>query len=747
MRSASADLPLPRPGGRLALAVIATALAVIVAGSAATAPLIVGLSRLPLVAFLGALVVTALALSRWRVRWALPLSLLLAIPISLLAAGWDPWQAPSHSLRQLHAMLRMIEAGTAGDTTAPDFLFFLAIWGGTAWLGWFAVRATRPLIAITPSVAIVATDVLNVPQEQGFSVLGLVVCCCALLLVTGYERSLGEARGRGVWLHDDVRWNFWQMGVVVTVLVLAVTAFAPPVSTVDHTLSLQNRLFQVGPDLQRSAGQGGTAAGSGTLLQYTRTVRLLGPLHQSNQTVFTYSSDLSFPGPYYFAGSTATLAAGGAWLPPDGTDDTGVLRRNTPLPWATPLQQQATAQFQVTLRSPQQVGPRTVFYPGQLEQVSIPTELLLRYGVAPENVVAVDQAQDSNGVPQSYQVTVAGSTATAGQLASAGTAYPAWVRPYAQPLSTRYLPRSVLNRIHGLALQATAVAQSDPYDEATAIQNYLRANYGYTLTPKSVPAGEDPLQAFLNHQTGGYCVYFATAMADMLRSLGVPVVLVNGYGPGTFDAATQRYVVKASDAHTWPEVYFPGYGWISFEPTPQPGYGTVPRGGTSIGCPSDICGSAGTAAGLGGQNPASGHGREGVDNGTGAAPATRASGFPVIWPVLGGILLALLAVLAWCGWWLSPRTLRMRWRRTGRLARLAGVPPDRSESPLEFGDRLGRAVPAVAAPALALASAVTVAAYAPPGTGPAREGAAAEAWSALRAGLLRQALRRRLSRS
>lgn len=747
MRSASADLAAPRPGGRAAIAGIAIMLAAIAAGSAATASLILGLSRLPLVAFLGGLVACGLALSRGRLRWALPLSLLLGIPISLFAAGWDPWQPASHSLRELHAMLRMIERGTAGDTTFPDFLFFLAIWCNAAWLCWFAVRARRPLIAMVPPAAIIATDVLNVPQDQGSFVLGLVLCCCALLLVTAYERSVSEARGRGVWLHDDVRWNFWQMGVLVSVLVLAVTAFAPPVSTVDRTLAVQNQLFRVGPELQKSAsGQTGTTAGAGSLLEYSRTVRLLGPLQQSNQTEFTYSTNLSFPGPYYFAGNTATVASDGAWLPPDGADDTGVLRRNTRLPWEAPLQQQTTAQFEVTMRHTQPVGPRTVFYPGQLEEVSVPTELLVQYGVSPENVVTVDQAQDANGPPRSYRVTVAGSTATAGQLAAAGTDYPAWVRPYAQPLNGRYLSRTVLNQIHARALRAISVAQADPYDEATAIQNYLRSNYSYTLTPKPVPGGEDPLQAFLDHQTGGYCVYFATAMADMLRSLGIPVVLVNGYGPGTFDPTTQRYVVKASDAHTWPEVYFPNYGWISFEPTPQPGYGTIPRGGTSIGCPSDICGSGGASSGLGAQNPVSARGAEGVTGASGATHAAHHAAFPVIWPLLGGFLLLLLGALVWSVWWLRPRTLSGMWRRTGRLARLAGVPADRSESPLEFGGRLGRAVPGLAAAAQTLAQEVTVAAYAPPGAEPSRPGTAAGSWRTLRLGLLRHAVLRRLRR-
>ncbi len=744
MRSASSEAVPARPAGRLAIAGTSILLAALTAGSAATAAFILGLSRLPTVAFLGAVTVAGLALSRWRLRWALPLSLLVGIPISLLAAGWDPWQPLSQSLRQLHEMVRMIESGTAGDTTFPDFLFFVAFWANAAWLGWFAIRARRPLIAMAPSVAIIVTDVLNVPQDQATYVLGLVVCCCTLLLVTAYERSVAGARRRGIWLHDDVRWNFWEMGVAVSVLVLAVAAFAPPVSTVDRTLALQNTLFPGAGPGQSTAGQAGAEPGAGTVIGYSRMVRLLGPLEQSRQTVFTYTSDLSFPGPYYFAGDTASNATDGAWLPADGSDDTGVLSKNTQLPWEIPVQQQLSTRFQINMQRPQQSAPRTIFYPGQLEQATIPTELLVRYGVAPENVVAVDQAQDVDGVPQRYQVTVAGSTATAAQLAAAGADYPSWVKRYAQPLDTGYLPRSVLNRIHALALQAISVAQLDPYDEATAIQNYLRENYAYTLRPRPVPRGEDPVQAFLNHQTGGYCVYFATAMADMLRSLGIPVVLANGFGPGTFNPSTGQFVVRASDAHTWPEVFFPSYGWISFEPTPEAGYGPIPRGGTTIGCPSDICGAGASAGGLGNQNPIAGRGDLSHGSAGRVAPSAHHAGFPWGWPVLGALGMLLLAALVVFAWWLRPSTLAATWRRTLRLAQLAGLPADPSESPREFARRLGQAVPALAPAVQALAEQVTVAAYAPPGTAPQPAGGAGEGWETIRVHLLRAAVRRRL---
>ena len=77
----------------------------------------------------------------------------------------------------------------------------------------------------------------------------------------------------------------------------------------------------------------------------------------------------------------------------------------------------------------------------------------------------------------------------------------------------------------------------------------------------------DAVDYFLFIQKG-YCDYFGTVMAVMLRSVGVPARLATGYLPGTYDYGKQRYEVNENDGHAWTEVYFPPYGWIEFEPTP-----------------------------------------------------------------------------------------------------------------------------------------------------------------------------------
>jgi protein-glutamine gamma-glutamyltransferase len=121
-------------------------------------------------------------------------------------------------------------------------------------------------------------------------------------------------------------------------------------------------------------------------------------------------------------------------------------------------------------------------------------------------------------------------------------------------------------RIPELASQITAHAGNN-YDKATAVERYLTTNYGYTLEMGRF-APKDPLAYFLFERKQGHCEYFASSMAVMLRSLKIPARVVNGFRTGEFNDVTSQYVVRARNAHSWVEAYFPGYGWVDFDPTP-----------------------------------------------------------------------------------------------------------------------------------------------------------------------------------
>jgi protein-glutamine gamma-glutamyltransferase len=133
--------------------------------------------------------------------------------------------------------------------------------------------------------------------------------------------------------------------------------------------------------------------------------------------------------------------------------------------------------------------------------------------------------------------------------------------------ATAYLKLPPLDiRISQLA-EKIAASSNNNYDKALAIEQYLRTHFGYSLDlPRTTPA--DPLANFLFERKQGHCEYFASSMAVMLRSLRIPSRLVNGFRTGEFNDLTGQYVIRASNAHSWVEAYFPGYGWVSFDPTP-----------------------------------------------------------------------------------------------------------------------------------------------------------------------------------
>jgi hypothetical protein len=121
-------------------------------------------------------------------------------------------------------------------------------------------------------------------------------------------------------------------------------------------------------------------------------------------------------------------------------------------------------------------------------------------------------------------------------------------------------------RIKQLAQQITANAPTE-YDKTAKIEQYLKAHYTYTLDLRG-PRTADPLAHFLFTGRAGNCEYFAAAMTVMLRDVGIPARYVGGFLSGEYNDVGGDWIVRASDAHVWVEVFFPGFGWITFDPTP-----------------------------------------------------------------------------------------------------------------------------------------------------------------------------------
>lgn len=160
----------------------------------------------------------------------------------------------------------------------------------------------------------------------------------------------------------------------------------------------------------------------------------------------------------------------------------------------------------------------------------------------------------------SYTVESEVPDASASDLQDAGTDYP-------QAIERRYTPLpqgTVPDRVGNLTEQVTAGA-STPYERSVAIESYLQENWGYSRNVRE-PEGT-MADGLLFEMDAAYCTYFASTMATMLRTQDVPARVAVGYSSGQW-VGNDTWVVRGTDAHAWVEVYFPGHGWMEFDPTP-----------------------------------------------------------------------------------------------------------------------------------------------------------------------------------
>ncbi len=140
------------------------------------------------------------------------------------------------------------------------------------------------------------------------------------------------------------------------------------------------------------------------------------------------------------------------------------------------------------------------------------------------------------------------------------------------------LDDAITQRTRALALQITK-GLTNNYDKAIAIQDWLKKNTSYTLVLED-PKGQEPVDFFLFDRKKGHCEYYASAFAILARINDIPVRQVNGFLGGEWNEYQGYVAVRAGDAHSWDEIYFPGAGWVTFDPTPAGSGEELGRGGS-----------------------------------------------------------------------------------------------------------------------------------------------------------------------
>jgi len=292
-----------------------------------------------------------------------------------------------------------------------------------------------------------------------------------------------------------------------------------------------------------------------------------------------------------------------------------------------------------------------------------------------------------------YKVSGSSSSASRQDLGNAGMNYPSWVQD-------RYLslPSTVTPRTIEFTRQLTASA-ANPAEKARIIEQYLRTTIVYDENVSAPPADADLVDYLLFERQRGYCEYFASAMAVMLRAVGVPSRMVVGFYPGEYDQEQGGFLYRQKNAHAWVEIFLPGNGWIPFEPTNSQPSMKVGNAGqddradpTPTPRPQDIATpDLSTQVGI-------------LDDSTGVdplrpqmTPANTGNGSTWTWIAAGAALT--IAALAGGGWLLWSIPLRgappssALFLRLRRLGRFFGVASSKTETPREYGQSFIDAVP------------------------------------------------------
>lgn len=207
-----------------------------------------------------------------------------------------------------------------------------------------------------------------------------------------------------------------------------------------------------------------------------------------------------------------------------------------------------------------QNGPNLIFHAAEATEVWFPAPRLF-----------VDRDGDirsgtSMGAGTVYTVESSVLAPSAAQLvATAATANPAPALSAADRARFTELPHPY-PRVAALARRITASAPTT-YAKITALERWIGANTRYTTDIPPLAPGQDTVTQFLFGNRRGFCEQISTSLAVMLRTLGIPAREATGYVPGPYNPITDLYDVQADDAHAWVQVWFPGYGWQSFDPT------------------------------------------------------------------------------------------------------------------------------------------------------------------------------------
>ncbi|MBN1977519.1 MAG: transglutaminase domain-containing protein [Anaerolineae bacterium] len=460
------------------------------------------------------------------------------------------------------------------DPAAAALMWSLAMWIVSAWAGWMARRRTQPLLSLTPA-GVLLLAALYYRSESPSLLLAILGAGLLLMALLTHDGRIRRWQAAGIGTLENGR-RVARIVVNLTLVLLIAAALVPSLSVRQivelferHDKNMVDALAEslgvereekVVPEeiaIFKEVRTAGLARehliGSGPELDDRRVMIIKTdddlPILTQEEAMVLGEQDQLPPVPrYYWRSLTYDLYVYFGWY----TGDTEIVKYGAGEQAITPT---------LGLTSTQRLLQQDVRIIGDVDNMVFVAGLLV--SVDHDYNVAWRTSEDAFGattLTKTYHAESLLPVFTVEQLQAAGTDYPDWVR-------SRYLwlPNTVPERVIALARDLTAT-EPTPYDRAYAIETYLRT-FPYNLDVPKPTGDRDVADYFLFDLQEGYCDYYATAMVVMARAAGLPARYVTGYTTGTYDYTEGTYLVVEANAHSWAEVYFPGYGWVEFEPT------------------------------------------------------------------------------------------------------------------------------------------------------------------------------------
>jgi transglutaminase-like putative cysteine protease len=561
-------------------------------------------------------------------------------------------------------VLALVADDSFYDPVATALVWSLATWAVAVWAGWMVRRYSRPLRGVAPAGALLATT-LSYTGANPYALLPLLGATSLLIALSRHGARERRWEAAGTDFSREIRKDLTAWVTLLSLALMAAAALAPSFSvrnirefvrqwTVGQTDQAERITTSLG--LERQPGEMGIfddmraaglprrhLVGSGSELssQVVMIVRIDDPLADLLETAPGTS-----PPRYYWRSIIYDRYDGRGWY-------TGGLQMSAykaGQPVVSTAEWPAHRVVRQEIEVIDDLG-RLLHVAGTLVTADQDFSVAWR---PPEDTFAVSIEAST------YQANSLVSTASEEQLRPAGSNYPEWVQN-----RYLYLPDWIPDRVLALARDLTATEPTS-YDRALALEAYLRT-FPYTLDVPLPPPDRDVVDYFLFDLQRGYCDYYATAMVVLARAAGLPARLLVGYFSGTYDELEALYIVTEADAHAWVEVYFPGYGWVEFEPTG----GRPPL-----------------------ERPAEPPPIEWPEPEESVGPAAaRQSKLARFWwlGILGGLASLALASIVWSvadGYWLRlsppPAAVATLYRRLRRYGQRLAVPTQDGDTPYEF---------------------------------------------------------------